>query len=205
MSAGPARAGRAGSSRTAALLVLAVGGAVALLSSVQTWVRLTAADTLGEISVAVAGAALAPLAPAAAVVGLAAVPAVPAVRGWLRRGVGALVLVLALAAAASVATSMVDLGARAQQWWRLDVGALALTAAADVSRWWPWATLLGLVAVVVGAAVVLARGGRWVGMSARYERVDRAPADTSGPDGSRQQTDADVWQALDRGEDPTAS
>ncbi len=196
------RTGRPGrtrlTSRGPALALLAVGGALALASSVQAWARLEAADALGEISVTVSGAALVPLVPAAAVVGLAAVLAVPSVRGWVRRAVGAVVLGLGMVAVFATATTLMDVSARAQRWWRVDVGAVAETASVDVSWWWPSLTLVGLGTMVVGAGVVLVRGGRWSGLSARYERPSR-------PSGSETPaSDTEAWQALDRGEDPTA-
>lgn len=198
--------------------MLAAGGGLALASSVQTWARLEADDTLGQISVAVSGAALVPLVPAAAVVGLAAVLAVPSVRGWVRRTVGGVVLGLGVVAGLSTLTTLAALAVRAQQWWRVDVGAVAETASVDVTWWWPVLTLAGLATMATGAGVVLVRGGRWAGLSARYERPDRRaghpdrraghPGGRPGPtDGSPTATgpDPDLWQALDRGEDPTSS
>jgi uncharacterized membrane protein (TIGR02234 family) len=197
------------SSRAAALVLLAAGGALALVSSLQTWARLQADDTLGEISAAVSGAALVPLVPAAAVVGLAAVLAVPSVRGWVRRAVGAVVLGMGVVAGLSTATTLTAVTARAQQWWRVDVGVVAETAAVDVTWWWPALTLAGLATMAAGAGVVLLRGGQWAGLSARYERPNRKAgrqASRQPPtDGAPAATDADLWQALDRGEDPTSS
>lgn len=198
------------SSRTVALLLLAVGGGLTLAASVQTWARLEADDTLGEISVTVSGAALVPLAPAAAVVGLAAVLAVPSVRGWVRRAVGAVVLGLEMVAGVSTATTLTALVARARQWWGVDVGEVAETASVDVTWWWPALTLAGLATTAAGAGVVLIRGSRWAGLSARYERPNRqvgrqatTDATPSAPRVAPATSDTDIWQALDRGEDPT--
>jgi uncharacterized membrane protein (TIGR02234 family) len=160
---------------------------------------------LGQISVSVSGAALVPLVPAAAVVALAAVLAVPSVRGWLRRSVGGVVLGLAVVAGLSTVTTLTAVATRARQWWGVDVGAVAEAASVDVTWVWPALTLAGLVAMAAGAGVVLVRGGQWAGLSARYERPSRPAGRQSPTDSTRSAPDPDLWQALDRGEDPTTS
>ena len=187
-------------SRTVSLALLAAGGALALLAATRTWVSLEADDALTEISVGATGAALAPLSVAVAVVAVAAVVAVPSVRGWLRRGVGIVVLALAGAALVDVAGVLGDPAARARGWWAVEVGAVADAAAADVALLWPVLTVLGLLVVAAGATLVVVRGGQWGGLSARYERSGPS---TAAATGSPAASNRDPWQALDRGEDPT--
>jgi Tryptophan-associated transmembrane protein (Trp_oprn_chp) len=68
----------------------------------------------------------------------------------------------------------------------------AATAHDDVRPVWPVLCVVGgAVAAAVGVAAA-ARGQRWPAMGGRYERAAARPAATS------------VWDALDRGEDPTA-
>ncbi|WP_042367160.1 Trp biosynthesis-associated membrane protein, partial [Streptacidiphilus neutrinimicus] len=76
---------------------------------------------------------------------------------------------------------------------------------------WPWFAALGGVLVVGAGVLTVLRGAAWPGMSARYD----APAGKRSAAGPRrgaaakapagQATPADLWKALDRGEDPTAS
>ena len=84
----------------------------------------------------------------------------------------------------------------------------------------------GVVTLLAGALIAV-RGGRWQGMSARYERTTATAGEpappTTGPtapdrpdatDGTtgkvtddaedRGRAAATMWSALDRGEDPTA-
>ncbi len=57
------------------------------------------------------------------------------------------------------------------------------------------ATALGGLAVAAAGALTVVRGKEWPGLAARYDRPSR-PA-------GKPQTDAQVWDALDRGDDPT--
>jgi hypothetical protein len=62
---------------------------------------------------------------------------------------------------------------------------------------WSLASALGGLLVAVGGVLTMLRGHRWGGLSEAYRtpaaRAEHAPA-----------TDKGVWDALDRGEDPTA-
>ena len=187
--------------RSWALVLLAVGGALAALGASQPWVRLLAEDALSVDEVAVTGSALAPLTTAAGLVGLAAVVAVLAVRSWLRVFVGVDVLVLSGLALAKVVSAAGDLPGAARDWWRVEVAALADSASAETTAWWT-VSAAGLVLLMAGSGVVLAYGRRWSGLSSRYERPDAVPR---GPQQVAEPTEAQYWQALDRGEDPTAS
>lgn len=193
------------SSRTWALGLLAVGGAAGLLGATRPWVVLRSEDALTEVSVEVTGASVAPLSAAVSVVGLAAVLAVPSVRGWLRRGVGLVVLALALLALVDVVAVALDLAARARSWWAVEVAVVADQAQADVTLIWPVLTALGLLGVAGGALLVVLRGGQWSGLSARYERRTSPSPAADASSGQPRGSSADAWQALDRGEDPTES
>lgn len=117
-----------------------------------------------------------------------------ATRGRLRRVLGVLLGVLGLAVAAGGGYGLVA-----------DVGGA-------VSRQWPALCLLGGLLAAVGGWWTAARGGDWPAMGARYERPARtapeaasAQSDPGGPPtplAGRRTTEA--WDALDRGEDPTA-
>jgi len=55
------------------------------------------------------------------------------------------------------------------------------------------------VIVIVAGALIALRGGHWAAMSARYERPTAEPD----PERDRLLADRSLWNALDRGEDPT--
>jgi hypothetical protein len=74
-------------------------------------------------------------------------------------------------------------------------GAIA-AGALTVIGGWPVLTAAGGLAVAAVGALTIARGGRWPAMGARYER----PAQRGQPAARPEQ----LWEALDRGEDPTA-
>lgn len=69
------------------------------------------------------------------------------------------------------------------------VGIVA-AAAPSLPAGWPALCALGGGAVAAAGALAVVRGRRWSGMGTRYERA--APV-----------TGSDLWDALDRGEDPT--
>jgi hypothetical protein len=66
---------------------------------------------------------------------------------------------------------------------------------------WPWLAVVAAAPVVLAGATTVVRGRGWSGLSARYD----APSDQTGSTGSTAPTEPDVaWDALSRGEDPTA-
>jgi uncharacterized membrane protein (TIGR02234 family) len=68
---------------------------------------------------------------------------------------------------------------------------------------WLLVCLAGGSAVAVGGAATVAGGRRWPTMGARYERdAARRPARAAPVDARRA---VEVWDALDRGEDPTTT
>ncbi len=88
-------------------------------------------------------------------------------------------------------------------WLRAAVGVLLMGcglglvagAATHLNNGWALATALGGLAVAAAGALTVVRGKEWPGLAARYDRPSR-PA-------GKPQTDAQVWDALDRGDDPT--
>lgn len=90
-----------------------------------------------------------------------------------------------------------------RSWGRILVGVVLVLASvagvlAVVGAWTPpWApiALVGLIATGVAGILAIAHGGRWPALGSRYERA--APA----PDAADERA---TWDALDRGEDPTA-
>jgi uncharacterized membrane protein (TIGR02234 family) len=181
--------------RSTSVAVLATGAGITLLGAGQPWVRLDLDTALTATGITVTGSALAPLSVAAAAVGLAGVLAVLSARTWGRRVVGAVVAIVGGAALVQVLTLAGDLAARARDWWSVDVGSAAAEATAATTVW-PAVTAAGLALLVAGGVLVLVAGRGWGGLSPRYEAPTGAAA--AAPDSG------DLWQALDRGEDPTS-
>ncbi|GGO15739.1 hypothetical protein GCM10011576_28020 [Micromonospora parathelypteridis] len=181
---------------TYAVLLCLAGAGLALWAATRNWsVELTLRPApLPPVREARSGAGLLPWLPALALVTLAGGGAVLATRGGLRRVLGVLLGVLALAVAAGGGYGLVA-----------DVGG-------SVSRQWPALCLLGGLLAAAGGFWTALRGGGWPAMGARYERPARNDPEGSsvstGPEGpqapmaGRRTTEA--WNALDRGEDPTA-
>jgi Tryptophan-associated transmembrane protein (Trp_oprn_chp). len=185
---------------TVAVLAVVAGAGLVLFGASRVWwveVVSRPAPLLPE-EIAHTGASLAPLLPALGLVALAGAGGLLATRGVTRRLVGALLGVVAVAAAVAV------------------VGALS-----GARPLWPAACLLG--AVLIGAAGVLTvrYGGRWPEMGARYRRnvpyassgeggqgAERAgyaapTADDGSVSAPARLSAAELWDAVDRGDDPT--
>ncbi|MEV7086522.1 TIGR02234 family membrane protein [Streptomyces sp. NPDC093085] len=209
--AGPAAADARGGRRplAAALLLGALGAAVVLISSGQTWAEGSAAVGGGTLPLAAEGRDITGVPAALAVVGLAALVAVFAVRGAGRRVVSAL---LALSGAGAALAALLGAGDHAA----LDAEAARTTGdtAATVSGLshtaWPYVTSAGGALILLAGVLALGYGRRWPAMSGRYERPGAAAGGARG--GARGPRKApvvdpdrpeDLWKALDRGEDPT--
>ncbi|GHH62183.1 hypothetical protein GCM10017673_00730 [Streptosporangium violaceochromogenes] len=177
----------------------AAGAGLVLLASGRDWVTVT----YGTRRVTVAASELAPVLGPAAWAGLAAVVAVLATAGGWRRAVGA---VMALCGAGVV------VGA----WSGVRPGAgLALAAEhapmvagtagagrAVVAVGWPLAAGAGGVLLLAGGVAAMVAGGRWPGMSDRYDRRGAGADGSAGPQAPA--TDRALWDAIDEGADPTA-
>jgi uncharacterized membrane protein (TIGR02234 family) len=170
----------------AALAGCLLSGALLLLAGGQTWVRLTYPDRPRTLP----GSEYVPSLSAWGLLALAGVVAVAATRRWGRIPVGAALAAAGSAAAALTADALRDydvraLGAAAIRRIPGDPRAIEPTA-------WPYVAFAAAVLLAATGVLVATRGPRWAGLSGRYD----APAD-------RPKTDADLWAALDRGEDPT--
>jgi hypothetical protein len=172
--------GRRGLTVTAVACALAA--AVVLLAATRGWqeVILHQVAPLPPRTTHRTGTDLAPWLPALGAVALAGAGALFATRGVARAVVGVL---LALSGAGTAVAALVTLDDRVTVVWPL----LCTVAAA----------------VITAAGVVTVRFGRsWPGMGARYDRPAPAPAGATGTP-TRPASQAELWDALDRGEDPT--
>jgi uncharacterized membrane protein (TIGR02234 family) len=171
---------------TAVLLVLA-GAVLLLASSGGTWVTgvQLQPEPLPSSPVEVGGAEAAGAVRALGLVVLAAVPALAATRRSGRTVVGALLVLAGVVAAAAAVRVLADPASV------VDVDA----ADVDATTRPLMAVAGGLVTAVAGAAVA-ARGRRWAALSRRYEAPSASRPTPSGEP-------PELWDALDRGEDPT--
>jgi uncharacterized membrane protein (TIGR02234 family) len=166
-------------------VVLAVAGStLALFAASRAWVvtETPRPDPLPPVRATTSGRDAVPWATAMAFVGLAGGIALLATRRLGRLVVGA---VLVLAGAVMIAGGIAGWAAPGEPYEQVRVHGI-----------WPAATLLGGVAVLVAGVLAVARGRRWAAMGARY---DAPGADRAGTDDA-----TGAWDALDRGEDPTA-
>jgi uncharacterized membrane protein (TIGR02234 family) len=194
-----------GARELAAVVVLcALGGGLVLGAAGQTWLRISARrrPPLADVTLSLSGRTLAPLVAGLGVVGLAGVVGLLATRHRGRLVVAALVALSGLVIVVDAATRVGPPGAAAARHLLDDsgrAGGLAadpgITAAAQPA--WPLLAATGGLLLAVGGLAALVRSRRWPTMSTRYEN----PATGA----RRPRTDAAVWDALSRGDDPTAT
>jgi LPXTG-motif cell wall-anchored protein len=172
---------------TTAVLSCVLGAALALLAVTRTWVveithRSAPAAVLHTPRT---GSSLEPWLTALALVALAGAGALLATRGRSRSLVG-VVLVLA------------GLGVLAG-------GGYSLATVAHVAVVWPVLAMVGALGVGYGGVAAALRSGSWPAMGGRYERprAPATPAEDAPQHSGPSRSDVAMWDALDRGEDPT--
>lgn len=185
------------------LLLTALGAVLVLTAVARTWAEGVVNGTGGgRLEISVTGSTVSGLPGGLALVALAAAVAVFAVRGVGRPVVGGLLLLAGLGAAGASAAGSGDStaldGAAAQKL------ALAGVHAGQVGHTaWPWVALVGSLLLVAAGLLAVRYGRGWPAMGSRYEAPTRkTPA--RNPATGATGTPSDLWQALDRGEDPTA-
>ncbi|AUG76642.1 hypothetical protein CFP65_1765 [Kitasatospora sp. MMS16-BH015] len=156
----------------------------------------------GQLELSVSGSAVSGLPGGLALVALAAAVAVFAVRGVGRMVVGGLTVVAGLGAAAAAVAGAFDGSALDAEAGRKL--ALMSAQAEQVSHTaWPWVAAFGGLLLAVAGLVTLRAGRGWPAMGARYDAPTRQAKAARPAKAGRPSTPAELWQALDRGEDPT--
>jgi uncharacterized membrane protein (TIGR02234 family) len=167
---------------TVAVLLCAVGALLALWATTRDWAVLVTERPvpLPAVRDVRSGGDAAPAAAALTLVGLAGAAALLAVRGAGRLLVGVLLLLAGIGVAAGGIAVLAD--------------GITAGPATDVrlSAGWPVLCVAGGVLVALGGLLATVRGRRWSALGRKYD----APSARRAP--------ADPWEALDRGEDPTA-
>lgn len=185
-----------------ALLLDVLGAGGALLLSLRDWQTVTTPRTGRPADVLdLSGRTVDAASTAFALVAAAGVVAVLATRGVVRRVVGGLIVLAgaglvwrAIAALSAVSTSRARslVSSRHQT---VSTGGVVPHVA--VQAVWPVLSLVCGVVVIGAGALVAWRGHRWQQLSSKYENA--APPQHDDP----ARTAATMWNALDKGEDPT--
>jgi uncharacterized membrane protein (TIGR02234 family) len=188
----------------AALLLTVLGGAGALLISTRHWQSavLPRQRPLADDVLQLTGRTVDAAPTAFGLVAVAGVVAVLATRGLPRRLVGAVLAVAGLVLAWHSLVGLRPLGAARVR--ALDAATHSgvgvdpsVVPQVTVHPLWPWLSAICGLLVAAAGLLVAARGQAWAGLSARYES---SPAESALP----QPGDVALWNALDRGDDPTA-
>jgi uncharacterized membrane protein (TIGR02234 family) len=174
----------------------AAGSGLALLSAGRPWAHAVVEEGPLRLAVAASGRALAPPVAALGLAGLAGAVAVLATRRVGRLLTGALLLAAGAGIAVLAAGTARDLEAAVRPEAGKAVGQREADPVGVSATAWPWLAASGGVLTAAAGGLTVARGSRWPGMSRRYEA---APA---GATPAAQ--DRGMWEALNRGDDPTA-
>ncbi|WP_198035254.1 TIGR02234 family membrane protein [Streptacidiphilus rugosus] len=191
------------------LLLSVLGATLLLVAAGQNWVTGHVRAQGVTRSLSATGGQVTGLPGALALVGLASVVAVFAVRGRFRALLGALVALAGVGAVYAAVAAALGSGSRAlDEKAARSVGLADIQATGVAHTLWPWLAAVGGLLLVLAGLLTVAKGRAWPGMSARYDAPTRGaakPAPRRAGGSAVTQTPADLWKALDRGEDPTAS
>jgi uncharacterized membrane protein (TIGR02234 family) len=190
-----------------AVLGCLAGAGLAVYAATRVWsVQVTERPGLSALRAATTGAAHEPWLVGFALVALAGAGALLATRGALRRLLGGLLAVVGAAVAAGAVVGRTG----------LEPGAAG--AGATI---WPIAVVIGAAMIVWVGLAAARHGHHWPAMGSRYDRRPAPPAParatagtgpsaTAGPGGVEEPAPAGpppdtraIWDALDRGIDPT--
>ena len=176
------------------LVLLLVGAVLLLWSATRVWVTATSATTgLPGVGVALTGGQVLPVVSGVGLLLLAGIAGVIATRGLVRVIVGLVLLVAsAVALEATIAFGRGGMSAAVEAVTSVTGGTAAQVSA---SGWW-WLALAGALAGLVASGLTVALGHHWPSLGSRYQRDKGGSAAANTP--------AQMWDAMDRGEDPTA-
>ncbi len=180
------------------VLGMLASGGIAFFAASRQWVGATvASDGLPSDQIALSGTDAVPLVSALALVVVTAALAVLATGGRLRRLVGVVAVVAAVAGLWVVVTSG---GAIDRAFGDAVAESPAFTGgtdpASDRSVLWPAVAAVAFAVSTALGVLTAVVGHRWPTMGRRYE----SPA-AAAPTAPR--TEAEIWKALDEGRDPT--
>lgn len=179
-----------------------LAGTMTLVSSARPWARVVVDDSGAPVTVTLTGSVLSEVAGSLGVVALAGALAILATRRLGRRLAGAALTLAGAALAFSAAQAVAFPNARALALAGAALGRDAL-GAAQVSRTaWPMLALAGGLLLAAAGLATFVRGPTWPALGSRYETAEAAG--TPRRAGRRRSDGTGMWDAIDRGEDPTA-
>jgi uncharacterized membrane protein (TIGR02234 family) len=215
---------------TLSLLLGAAGAGLIFLATRQGWaqVRTNPPRPLPASLVSVTGAALVPYADALVLAGLATLAAVLASRKLLRRitglllamiGAGLAISAFTLSAADAVASANASTGPATASAGSVTDGTGSPAPAVPnvagtaphvvfVAAGWQVMVVAGAVAMICAGLLVLLRAERMAVMSSRYDAPSGGGQTAAASDEGQVGAPADsasIWEALSRGDDPTAA
>lgn len=175
------------------LVLLLVGGVALLFAATRTWVyAVSGAPGLPGVELEISGGTALPVISGVGLLLLAGVAGVIATRKTVRVMVGLILLVAAAVALEASVSFGLD---RVEAANEVAARAAGVVTEVTATGWW-WLATLGGGAGVVAGALTVAFGHAWPSLGSRYQRDDAA---TTAPT-----TSAQMWDAMDRGEDPTS-
>lgn len=184
---------------TVTVLTAFLGGVLAWAAAGRPWATATIGAAPNTVKVAATGNDLSAGVTALGLTALAGALALVATQRLARRLVG--VLLVAAGAGAAVYAFGERGASHAARVLADKAGAKGIasgTVDPHLGPWWALAAFGGVLVALAGAATVV-RGAAWPGMSSRYENAAAKGAARAADTGSAK----DLWDALDRGEDPT--
>jgi uncharacterized membrane protein (TIGR02234 family) len=190
-----------------------VGAAVVLLSTSRPWAHAVVAvggSPQAPQTVDLSGRAVTPLVAALGVVALAAIVALLATRSAARIVMGGLVAIVgALIIGSTALTSAADVRTGSALRDRVSTAALRDARISVELRAWRHVAAGGGLLIVAAGLIAAARGRSWAGMGRRFDAPTAAattPTTTPATSPAARQekpADSDLWDQLERGEDPT--
>lgn len=190
-------------------LLCVAGAFLVLVGTGREWVlvEVIGSPLLPGREVPVTGNDLAPGLRALGLVGLAGVPALAATRGRGRALVGLVLLAVGIAVLSLVVRlelSGLGLGGRALISDPVEQAGGAQGESFDLTAW-PVVTALGGLVLALAGLLVAARGRRWASLGRRYEAPSAGTAAPPAAPADGAVAERELWEALDRGEDPTGA
>ncbi|WP_162621831.1 Trp biosynthesis-associated membrane protein [Microbacterium suaedae] len=186
--------------RTASVVTLLGGSAIALISSTQTWATTEISGAIVSSTGADAVPLLQPLSLAALASSLALALTGRVVRLVLAAAaaaIGALLVAFSVPVASAAPVSAIETAVTEHTGIAGSASVAELVDEVSAGPW-AWAGVAGAVIVFAGGALALSTGARWARAGRRYESAVPRSLPGAGP------LDAvDTWDDLSRGDDPT--
>lgn len=193
-----------GLSRSVTVLILLLGGVLALIGSTQTWVTAMGFEATHIQHVQLSGQEASPIITAMALVTVVAGAALSIARKIGRWVIGIVAIFATVAMGWATINVIIDpLGAAAQKIAEATgtSGVDGDTAATIEVSLLAWLTVIGSVIGLIGALIALTVGAKWpIGKTKKYEAGVQRPT-AQKPDGRLDEID--TWDDLSRGKDPT--